>query len=76
MLFGIHAKVVLPTNLIDGQGNLKLVSADPLVSPVNKRKTLILDLDETLIHSTIKPVSHHHITVDVVIDEVRCKFYV
>jgi len=41
-----------------------------------KRKTLILDLDETLVHSTIKPVSHHHMTVDVLIDGVNCTFYV
>jgi len=44
--------------------------------PPLKRKTLILDLDETLVHSTIKPVSHHHITVEVVIDGVSCTFYV
>jgi Dullard-like phosphatase family protein len=70
-----------PAKITDGQGNIKYVSNAPLPSPElpvtpPKRKTLILDLDETLIHSTIKPVSHHHITVDVVIDEVRCKFYV
>lgn len=41
-----------------------------------KRKTLILDLDETLVHSTIKTVTHHHITVDVVIDGLTCTFYV
>lgn len=43
---------------------------------VPKRKTLILDLDETLVHSTIKPVNHHHLSVDVMIDGVSCKFYV
>lgn len=41
-----------------------------------KRKTLILDLDETLVHSTIKTVTHHHITVDVMIDGLTCTFYV
>lgn len=41
-----------------------------------KRKTLILDLDETLVHSTIKTVSHHQITVDVMIDGLTCTFYV
>jgi len=47
------------------------------VLPVHlKRKTLILDLDETLVHSTIKPVSNHDMTVDVMIDGVNCTFYV
>jgi len=41
-----------------------------------KRKTLILDLDETLVHSTIKPVTNHDMTVDVLIDGVNCTFYV
>lgn len=46
-------------------------------SPSNlKRKTLILDLDETLVHSTIKAVNHHHMTVDVLIDGMTCTFYV
>jgi len=44
--------------------------------PPPKRKTLILDLDETLVHSTLKPVTHHHITVEVLIDGVACTFYV
>lgn len=53
--------------------NQKLPSVDTL--PI-KKKTLILDLDETLVHSTIKPVSHHHLTVDVMIDGISCTFYV
>lgn len=44
--------------------------------PNLKRKTLILDLDETLVHSTIKAVTHHHLTVDVLIDGMTCTFYV
>ncbi|EGC29663.1 hypothetical protein DICPUDRAFT_95899 [Dictyostelium purpureum] len=40
------------------------------------RKTLILDLDETLVHSTMKPVSHHHLTVNVLIESSYCTFYV
>jgi len=48
-----------------------------LAPPPNlRRKTLILDLDETLVHSTIKTVTHHHITVDVLIDGLTCTFYV
>lgn len=46
------------------------------LTPALKRKTLILDLDETLVHSTIKPVNHHHLTVDVMIDGLNCTFYV
>jgi len=46
------------------------------ITPTLKRKTLILDLDETLVHSTIKPVTHHHLTVDVMIDGLNCTFYV
>jgi len=78
------SKVTPPSQILDGQGNVKR-STDPAplsphtnttLLPPLKRKTLILDLDETLVHSTIKPVSHHHITVDVVIDKVACTFYV
>jgi len=74
-----------PSNLLDGQGNVKHMGnestvlsphlSNTLVSPL-KRKTLILDLDETLVHSTIQPVSHHHIIVEVVIDAMPCTFYV
>ncbi|EFA81955.1 dullard-like phosphatase domain containing protein [Heterostelium album PN500] len=40
------------------------------------KKTLILDLDETLVHSTLAPVNHHHLTVNVVVEDVECTFYV
>jgi len=57
--------------------NKKLELHKTILPPPNlKRKTLILDLDETLVHSTIKPVTHHHITVDVLIDGMTCTFYV
>jgi len=72
--------------LIDGQGNVKYTGNEPAgllsshlsntVVPPLKRKTLILDLDETLVHSTIQPVTHHHIVVEVVIDTMPCTFYV
>lgn len=71
--------------LVDGQGNVKHMSnesiglsphlSNTIVSPL-KRKTLILDLDETLVHSTIQPVNHHQIVVEVVIDAMPCTFYV
>jgi len=54
----------------------KQVSPTTTGSPNLKRKTLILDLDETLVHSTIKAVTHHHLTVDVLIDGMTCTFYV
>jgi len=57
--------------------NKKLELYKNITPPPNlKRKTLILDLDETLVHSTIKAVTHHHITVDVLIDGMTCTFYV
>jgi len=57
--------------------NKKLELYKNITTPTNlKRKTLILDLDETLVHSTIKTVTHHHITVDVMIDGLTCTFYV
>ncbi|KAM9977428.1 hypothetical protein ACTFIR_011295 [Dictyostelium discoideum] len=40
------------------------------------KKTLILDLDETLVHSTLKPVTHNQITVKVLIEDMDCTFYV
>jgi Dullard-like phosphatase family protein len=70
-------------SIIDGQGNIKGINEEtPLntltstIVPPLKRKTLILDLDETLVHSTIQPVTHHHMIVEVVIDTAPCKFYV
>lgn len=57
--------------------NKKLELHKSILPPPNlKRKTLILDLDETLVHSTIKAVTHHHMTVDVLIDGMTCTFYV
>jgi Dullard-like phosphatase family protein len=72
------------SNILDGQGNVKLANEAAVLGnhltntivPPMKRKTLILDLDETLVHSTIQPVSHHHILVEVVIDTMPCTFYV
>jgi len=77
-------KEALPVKTIDGQGNIRQRSeTEPSINPLTntlipplKRKTLILDLDETLVHSTIKPITHHHLIVDVIIDGVPCIFYV
>jgi len=78
------AQETLPTKTLDGQGNIKqridtsssLNTLTNTLIPPLKRKTLILDLDETLVHSTVKPVTHHHLLVDVIIDGVPCLFYV
>lgn len=57
--------------------NKKLELYKNISPPANlKRKTLILDLDETLVHSTIKNVTNYHITVDVMIDGLTCTFFV
>lgn len=58
-----------------GESSVPATLTSTILPPL-KRKTLILDLDETLVHSTIQPVSHHHLVVDVVIDAVPCTFYV
>lgn len=84
MLGATKSKEALPANGIDNQGNIKQrADSEPINSlatstivPPLKRKTLILDLDETLVHSTVKPVTHHHLIVDVIIDGVPCIFYV
>jgi TFIIF-interacting CTD phosphatase-like protein len=36
----------------------------------------VLDLDETLVHATTKPTLKYDIIVEVVIEGVRCRFYV
>lgn len=65
-----------PTTPLNGDLTAHVALA-PVPAPTpSKRKVLILDLDETLVHSTLKPVSHHHFNVDVLIDNVSCKFYV
>lgn len=77
------ASKVSPPTIVDGQGNVKAIGNDTSIAPLSntivpplKRKTLILDLDETLVHSTIQPVTHHHMVVEVVIDTAPCTFYV
>jgi RNA polymerase II subunit A small phosphatase-like protein len=40
------------------------------------RKTLVLDLDETLVHSSFKPVSHYDFTIMVEVEGKLCTVYV
>jgi len=44
--------------------------------PTFRKKILILDLDETLIHSTLKQVPNHDLKVNVYIEGQSCVFYV
>ena len=41
-----------------------------------KKKTLVLDLDETLIHSTTRSTPDYNVRIEVVIDRTACLFYV
>ncbi|KAJ1677334.1 Nuclear envelope morphology protein 1, partial [Spiromyces aspiralis] len=47
-----------------------------VAKPLLRKKTLVLDLDETLIHSTpLGPYRAHH-RIEVVIDKTSCLYYV
>eukprot|EP01137_Pigoraptor_chileana_P012925 Opistho-2@65794 len=50
----------------------------PLSAPSVRKKTLVLDLDETLIHSTVRGLRSRQfdLKIDVVIDRIPCLFYV
>lgn len=75
---GPSSKGKLTSKQDDAQAKEKKLELYKNITPPPnlKRKTLILDLDETLVHSTIKAVTHHHLTVDVLIDGMTCTFYV
>ncbi|KYQ93731.1 dullard-like phosphatase domain containing protein [Tieghemostelium lacteum] len=64
------------TNEQQLNSNYSIFNPNFLLSKPSSKKTLILDLDETLVHSTLKPITHHHLTVNVVIEDVDCTFYV
>lgn len=48
----------------------------PLRPPDASMKTLVLDLDETLVHSSFKPIPNPDFTIDIVLDEVVHTVYV
>lgn len=57
------------------QDNLQRHGA--ILPPIRERKkTLVLDLDETLVHSSFKVVEHIDIVVPVEIDNKVCHVYV
>jgi TFIIF-interacting CTD phosphatase-like protein len=39
------------------------------------RKLLVLDLDETLVHSSFKPVSHSDYVLDIMVDSTSYKVH-
>jgi len=49
--------------------------ARPLPMP-QKRKTLVLDLDETLIHSTTKAGADFHVKIEILVEHSACAFFV
>lgn len=48
----------------------------PLRPPDASMKTLVLDLDETLVHSSFKPIPNPDFTIDIVLDDVVHTVYV
>ena len=42
----------------------------------NDKKTLVIDLDETLVHSSFKPIANPDIILEVEIENNVCKVYV
>jgi hypothetical protein len=44
--------------------------------PPGKRKTLVLDLDETLIHSTSRGSRNHDHVIEVLVDKHVCLYYI
>lgn len=48
----------------------------PLRPPDANMKTMVLDLDETLVHSSFKPIPNPDFTIDIVLDDVVHTVYV
>lgn len=65
-------------------GRAKVTIVLPSASPVPRsvlprdlsRKTLVLDLDETLVHSTVRPGGRPDFVLHTTIDGVACSFFV
>ena len=78
-----YAPVLKETDVDDGEGYsrvLQLLASRSLHSPTplprGGRKTLVLDLDETLIHSTTRNGTDYDATVDVTLGSDTHTFYV
>jgi len=69
-----------PNDSINKQSQLSLNEVKPLLEPLadefKERKCLILDLDETLVHSSFKLIDHPDFIVPVEIDEQIHNVYV
>ncbi|KAJ2078646.1 Nuclear envelope morphology protein 1 [Coemansia sp. S100] len=61
-----------PNNATTGQN----ISNGSIAARTAKRKILVLDLDETLIHSSPQGSYRAHHRIEVVIDKVACLYYV
>ncbi|BAM41589.1 RNA polymerase II carboxyterminal domain phosphatase [Theileria orientalis strain Shintoku] len=55
---------------------LHTVGKQKTTTLVSKRKTLVLDLDETLIHSSFEPIENYSFTLPIMQDGVEKKIYV
>ena len=62
-----------PSSFVGGQNQLALRQ---FLSAPKQKKTLVLDLDETLVHSTSKGSRHHDHLIEVLIDKHVCLYYV
>ena len=57
----------------DNESSFKLLT--PQSSPASGRKTLVLDLDETLVHSTFQKPLYYDIHIKININNVDCNVY-
>lgn len=62
------------------QGNTINDEEPPLLGPQRRneigKKTLVLDLDETLVHSSFKPIENPNIILPVEIEGSICNIYI
>ncbi|KAJ2744960.1 Nuclear envelope morphology protein 1 [Coemansia sp. BCRC 34301] len=65
--------VATPSSVSGTSGGVSTAAA---AARTAKRKTLVLDLDETLIHSSPQGSYRAHHRIEVVIDKVACLYYV
>lgn len=63
-------------HLLSYGAHLALASPSVAFSLCASRKTLVLDLDETLVHSTVKPSPLASFAVEVYLEGNYCKFHV
>lgn len=67
-------RVVVPRQTAKGGGGSDLLP--PQASTRAGRKCLVLDLDETLVHSSFQPVDHYDFVLPVAIEDVTYTVYV